>query len=274
MGEDGPRRYGVTLGTVRDTNDPEQRGRLKVLVPKIHTTRPLPMWVPMLGQSVGLDSPRGTFVVPEVGATVAVMFLDGDPEQPVWLPGPLLAAAVDPAVKSSARATRDRYPKKSLLARGRNVKVLELERGELEITSGDTRLTLNATGRTIEVTASGAQVLLTAEGALVVSSAAGQRIDLQGATQSFLRGDDFVRDLGVFLDALLTAENALAAALGAVNTWAGAVQPTADPLGAATATLTAALTTTLASAMAAFSGAKQALATALPGHLSTRLKGE
>lgn len=276
MGEEGPRRFGVTLGTVRDSADPEQRGRLKILVPAIHQTRPLPAWVPAIGQSYGKDArvARGTFLVPEVGATVAVMFLDGDPERPVWLAGPMLAAEVDPAVKSSARATRDRYPKKSLLARGRNVKVLELERGELEITSGDTRLTLNATGRTIEVTASGAQVLLTAEGALVVSSAAGQRIDLQGATQSFLRGDDFVRDLGVFLDALLTAENALAAALGAVNTWAGAVQPTADPLGAATATLTVALTTTLASAMTAFSGAKQALATALPGHLSTRLKGE
>lgn len=133
--DEGPRRYGPTLGTVRDTNDPEQRGRLKILAPKIHTTRPLPMWVPAIGQSVGLDSPRGTFVVPEVGATVAVMFLDGDPEQPVWLPGPLLAAAVDPAVKSSARATRDRYPKKSLLARGRALAALEKEHGELEVST-------------------------------------------------------------------------------------------------------------------------------------------
>lgn len=137
MGEEGPRRFGVTLGTVRDHNDPEQRGRLKILVPAIHQTRPLPAWVPAIGQSYGKDArvARGTFLVPEVGATVAVMFLDGDPERPVWMAGPMLAAEVDPDVKSSTRATRDRYPAKSLLVRGRSVKVLEKEHGDLEVST-------------------------------------------------------------------------------------------------------------------------------------------
>lgn len=164
-----PERFGVYLGTVRDNRDPEQRGRLRVLVPEIHTSQPLPTWAPMLGQSFGASGSRGpsrgSFVVPEIGATVAVVFLSGNVEMPAWMPGPLLAAAVDPAVKSSTRATRDGYPTKSLLVRGRNVSVLEKERGELEITSGKMLITVDHDGGAVEIKVGGGRVrILEAEG--------------------------------------------------------------------------------------------------------------
>lgn len=102
-------------------------------------------------------------------------------------------------------------------------------------------------------------------------------IELHGGTQAFLRGDDHTRDLGTFLDALETVEGALAAALGAVNVWAGAVvlqNPLNDPSGSATSTLATALTTTLTAAMTLFSTAKATFRTSLATHLSTKIKGE
>lgn len=119
-----------------------------------------------------------------------------------------------------------------------------------------------------------ALVLGSDEGTARVSFRTDGTIELHAGTQAFLRGDDHTRDLGTFLDALEAAETALAAALGAVNTWALVVQPVGDPTGTATTTLTTALTTTLSAAMTLFSTAKATFRTSLTTHLSRKIKGE
>lgn len=172
----GEGRYGVHLGTVIDNNDPEQRGRVRVIVPHINAREALPSWALPRGQSYGgarntsrapgapqRKPARGRFIVPEVDAVVLVTFLDGNPEVPLWEPGPMLAADVPASVKSSARATSDRYPSKSLLARGRSVEVLEHEAGDLDVTMDG--------GRELRVATKGAKLKIDTGpgGALVVN---------------------------------------------------------------------------------------------------------
>lgn len=148
----GRGRFGIYLGTVIDNRDPEQRGRVRVLVPSVNAREVLPTWAPPMGQSYGGERnrsqvggaperhpARGHFLVPEVDATVVVMFLEGNPALPMWMPGPPLAADVYPDVKSPEGATSDAYPSKSMLARGRSLTVLEHEHGELDVTMDGAR---------------------------------------------------------------------------------------------------------------------------------------
>lgn len=76
------RRFGVYTGIVANVDDPEQRGRVQLRISAIlgqqaHPARALPMGA---RQGEGTGSP----VVPERGASVLVMFLDGSPEVPLY----------------------------------------------------------------------------------------------------------------------------------------------------------------------------------------------
>jgi hypothetical protein len=68
---------GIYRATVLNNQDPEQRGRVQVLVPAI------------AGQGSGWAAAcrpvGGGGQVPAVGDTVWVMFENGDPSYPVWL---------------------------------------------------------------------------------------------------------------------------------------------------------------------------------------------
>lgn len=80
-------------GTVEDTRDPEQLGRMKVRVPSVYgpdalgntiATSDLP-WALPAGLPAGGSSQSGAIQwLPEVGDHVFVRFLDGEPEKPVW----------------------------------------------------------------------------------------------------------------------------------------------------------------------------------------------
>jgi len=84
---------GVWPGVVENNTDPNKKGRLQVRVPQVFgsadvaekiSTSDLP-WAwpcfPFTGNMAGLA------VVPEVGAGVWVMFVQGDPHIPVWIGG-------------------------------------------------------------------------------------------------------------------------------------------------------------------------------------------
>jgi Type VI secretion system/phage-baseplate injector OB domain len=148
----GRGRFGVYLGRVMDNRDPEQRGRVRVLVPIVNANEILPTWAFPAGQSYGgrannsrvAGAPargpvRGSFIVPEIDATVMVMFLDGNPELPMWWPGPPPADGIYPEVKSGTRAGTDTYPSKSMLVRGRALRVLEKEMGSVEVSMDNPR---------------------------------------------------------------------------------------------------------------------------------------
>jgi len=76
---------GKYRATVILNTDPEQRGRLQLLIPAV--LGPIPStWaepcVPLAGPT---GPPMGVYMVPPIGAGVWVEFEQGDPDKPVWV---------------------------------------------------------------------------------------------------------------------------------------------------------------------------------------------
>ena len=73
--------YGKYRGTVVQNVDPEQRGRIQVLVPDVSNVVPS-TWatacVPLAGKSMG------TYLVPQVGSGVWIEYEQGDADFPIW----------------------------------------------------------------------------------------------------------------------------------------------------------------------------------------------
>lgn len=81
----GGRFLGKYRATVLQNIDPEQRGRLQLMVPDV--LGPIPStWaeacVPLAGPT---GPPMGVYMVPPIGAGVWVEFERGDPSYPVWV---------------------------------------------------------------------------------------------------------------------------------------------------------------------------------------------
>jgi Type VI secretion system/phage-baseplate injector OB domain len=78
------RYYGIYRGTVVNNVDPMMLGRIMALVPDVGGVTPS-SWampcVPIAGKQMG------TFMVPQIGAGVWMMFEGGDPDRPVWVGG-------------------------------------------------------------------------------------------------------------------------------------------------------------------------------------------
>jgi uncharacterized protein involved in type VI secretion and phage assembly len=87
--------HGKYRGTVVQNVDPEQRGRIQVLVPDVSGLIPS-SWampcVPFAGEQ------SGVYVVPQIGAGVWIEFEQGDPDYPIWVGGFWGAAAELPAL--------------------------------------------------------------------------------------------------------------------------------------------------------------------------------
>ena len=74
--------FGKYRGTVVNNIDPQQTGRIQVMVPDVLQTA-ISSWampcVPLAGIMMG------TYLVPQIGAGVWVEFEQGDPDYPVWV---------------------------------------------------------------------------------------------------------------------------------------------------------------------------------------------
>ncbi len=77
------RLLGLFLGYVVDRADPERLGRVRVCIPGL--VEPASAWAWPLGTSGGGAKHQGLFAVPEVGAEVGVLFLQGDVDAPYFL---------------------------------------------------------------------------------------------------------------------------------------------------------------------------------------------
>ena len=76
--------FGKYRGTVLLNADPENRGRLIVIVPDVLNILPSSWALPCF-PFTGMQS--GFFVVPEIGSGVWVEFEQGDPDYPIWSGG-------------------------------------------------------------------------------------------------------------------------------------------------------------------------------------------
>jgi Type VI secretion system/phage-baseplate injector OB domain len=78
------RYYGKYRGTVIENIDPEQIGRVLVMVPDVLGITPSSWAMPCVA-AAGIQS--GMFIVPPIGSGVWVEFEQGDPDYPIWTGG-------------------------------------------------------------------------------------------------------------------------------------------------------------------------------------------
>ena len=87
--------FGKYRGTVVENIDPQQIGRIMVMVPDVGT--PVPgTWAMPCVPAAGIQS--GVFVLPALGSGVWVEFERGDPDHPIWVGGFWGLAAEVPAL--------------------------------------------------------------------------------------------------------------------------------------------------------------------------------
>jgi uncharacterized protein involved in type VI secretion and phage assembly len=79
---DSKKFYGKYRGTVLQNQDPQQIGRIQVIVPDVSALLPT-SWampcVPIAGKQAG------SYFVPQIGSGVWVEFEQGDPDYPIWV---------------------------------------------------------------------------------------------------------------------------------------------------------------------------------------------
>lgn len=101
---------GKYRGTVINNVDPEQRGRIQVMVPDVSNVM-LSSWAMPCLPIGGIQT--GTFGVPPIGAGVWIEFEQGDSDHPIWTgcfwgsaaEVPALALTIPPAVSGMAFQT-------------------------------------------------------------------------------------------------------------------------------------------------------------------------
>lgn len=84
---EAPRLYGHYTGIVANRDDPEKRGRLRLIIPHLAPGRIHPAWALPIGMQLGPG--EGSLLVPPNDTAVVVVFLDGDPDAPLWMHAPL-----------------------------------------------------------------------------------------------------------------------------------------------------------------------------------------
>jgi hypothetical protein len=80
----GPKFYGIYRAVVLNNVDPEMLGRISVTVPDVGSVTPSTFVNPCVPLAGKLE---GTFMVPQIGASVWIQFEAGDPDKPVWMGG-------------------------------------------------------------------------------------------------------------------------------------------------------------------------------------------
>ncbi|MBW2147159.1 MAG: hypothetical protein JRI22_09085 [Deltaproteobacteria bacterium] len=77
------KRFGIYRGIVRDVNDPESKGRVRVEIHEVLGPGKLTDWASYCSPFGGGGA--GFFMLPRLGDGVWVMFERGEPTKPVWI---------------------------------------------------------------------------------------------------------------------------------------------------------------------------------------------
>lgn len=124
-----PMMLGFTMGIIHDNKDPAKRGRVRLIIPAIIVDEVHPSWALPAGVNHGAD--RGSLIVPPKGTPVFVTFLDGNPDVPVWIPGPFGEKGIPKPVTDQPNHI---YPNERVLyASDTDTSVVETPQGDVWI---------------------------------------------------------------------------------------------------------------------------------------------
>ena len=172
------RYYGKYRGFVTDNDDPEKRGRIRLLVPSVLGETPTGWALPSL--PFGGLADQGLFVVPEVDAQVWVDFEAGNVDLPIWT-GTFWQAGGDPPAEA------DKSPPTTRLLKTPSGHVLQFddesgkEKFRLAHPAG-TEMTVDEKGTVIVTDAKGNTLTLDADaGQVIVEEANGNTITLSSS---------------------------------------------------------------------------------------------
>ena len=162
-----PRFYGKYRGSVINTADPSQIGRIQVQVSDITGYKPSTWAMPCVPVA-GIHA--GIFVVPSIGSQVWVEFEQGNPDYPIWTGGFWSSAAeVPPSAAVSP------YPNIVLQTTSQNSVVI-----------GDAAPTSTSGGIVLK-SANGAMIVVNDTG-IYINNGKGAEITLLGATVDINKG--------------------------------------------------------------------------------------
>lgn len=133
--------YSIYKGVVVDINDPEKRGRIKLLVPQI-----FPEVHEYWAESKGIFAGGGIgfFSLPKVGDKVWVTFEQGNPQFPIWEYASWEVGSVIEGIDSN-------YTKKSIITPFEGFSItFDTENKELRIIKGSDEIVLNEQGVSIK----------------------------------------------------------------------------------------------------------------------------
>jgi phage baseplate assembly protein gpV len=135
--------YGVHVARVTANDDPEELGRVRLVVPDVTARKEV--WARVATLSAGPG--RGTWFVPEVGDEVLVAFEGGDPQRPYVLGSLWNAAARPPETEPAKKVVRE----PGLELRDANGNLIALEPPGIRIQSV---ASLKVSASTLELTGS------------------------------------------------------------------------------------------------------------------------
>ncbi len=187
--------YGKYRAFIVANEDPEQRGRIKVVVPSVFG-REVSCWCLPCLPFGGLEE-QGLFMVPEVDAQVWVEFEEGNPDMPIWT-GVFWQPkrAIPSEAKKSPPTTRvlktasghvlqfddESGAEKVALKHSIGSELSIDEKGRTLLTDQNgSKLTLDASGNSITLEDSNGNQLVMNSGGTKVSDAFGNEIEMSGA---------------------------------------------------------------------------------------------
>ena len=187
--------YGVVVGIVTNTDDPQAWGRVKVKFPWM-TDDAESAWARVMGLGAGPES--GLFIVPEVDDEVLVMFEHGDFNYPVVIGGLWNGQEAIPPEASSASSGEKPKVRTWHSRSGHRIAVYDTSDNKIEIvTQGGHQIVLDDAGQEIKIVTSsgGLEVTLSDSSSQVQIKSSGNmkleangNIDLQAGGQVTVRG--------------------------------------------------------------------------------------
>lgn len=208
------RYYAIYRATVSDNEDPEKRGRLKLIIPAIADEEPFNYWAESFGIYAG--SEYGIINIPENKENVWVQFENGNPQYPIWSHGHFKEEVKDDT----------NYPKKKLLYFASGQKITIDPKDEfIEIDNNGSKILIDSYG--ISIIKDGNKISLGTEGGSEFSAVKGETLeavlkDLISEVESL--NTEVLKILGTFIPSVAQNIPVITTALGIVTVKLAAIK--------------------------------------------------